>query len=122
MAGRSAEKVAAAPAHQGCRWRGRTSAAVSQFVCGRRASGPLIRFAGRGLVEDGRSPLGTLVKELLGPLPDQPCFGGQPCGPLRKLADLPAAARKYVDRLSQLHGLPVKIVSVGPDREQTIMC
>jgi adenylosuccinate synthase len=40
----------------------------------------------------------------------------------RKLADLPAAARKYVDRLSQLHGLPVKIVSVGPDREQTIMC
>jgi len=39
----------------------------------------------------------------------------------RKLADLPAAARKYVDRLSQLIGLPVKIVSVGPDREQTIM-
>jgi len=40
----------------------------------------------------------------------------------RKLSDLPAAARKYVDRLSQIHGLPVKIVSVGPDREQTIMC
>jgi adenylosuccinate synthase len=40
----------------------------------------------------------------------------------RKLADLPAAARRYVERLSQIHGLPVKIVSVGPDREQTIMC
>jgi adenylosuccinate synthase len=38
----------------------------------------------------------------------------------RKLADLPAAARAYVDRLSQLVGLPVSIISVGPDREQTI--
>jgi adenylosuccinate synthase len=40
----------------------------------------------------------------------------------RRLSDLPAAARRYVDRLSQLLGLPVKIISVGPDREQTIMC
>ncbi|MCI0380502.1 MAG: adenylosuccinate synthase [Gemmataceae bacterium] len=39
----------------------------------------------------------------------------------RKLADLPAAARKYIDRLSAILGLPVSIVSVGPDRDQTIM-
>ncbi|MCI0638927.1 MAG: adenylosuccinate synthase [Gemmataceae bacterium] len=39
----------------------------------------------------------------------------------RKLAELPAAARKYIDRLSAILGLPVTIVSVGPDREQTIM-
>jgi adenylosuccinate synthase len=38
----------------------------------------------------------------------------------RKLADLPVAARRYVDRLGELLGLPVKIVSVGPDRAQTI--
>jgi adenylosuccinate synthase len=38
----------------------------------------------------------------------------------RRLADLPAAARRYVDRLGELLGLPVAIVSVGPDREQTI--
>jgi adenylosuccinate synthase len=38
----------------------------------------------------------------------------------RKLADLPTPARRYVDRLGELLGLPVKIVSVGPDREQTI--
>ncbi len=38
----------------------------------------------------------------------------------RKLADLPAAARRYVDRISELAGLPVSYVSVGPDREQTI--
>jgi adenylosuccinate synthase len=38
----------------------------------------------------------------------------------RRLADLPAAARRYVDRLAELLALPVSIISVGPDREQTI--
>jgi adenylosuccinate synthase len=40
----------------------------------------------------------------------------------RKLADLPAAARRYIDRLGELLGLRVSIVSVGPDRAQTIFC
>jgi adenylosuccinate synthase len=40
----------------------------------------------------------------------------------RRVADLPAAARRYVDRLSELLGLRVAIISVGPDREQTIFC
>jgi adenylosuccinate synthase len=38
----------------------------------------------------------------------------------RKMSDLPQAARDYLARLSQLIGRPVAIVSVGPDREQTI--
>ena len=38
----------------------------------------------------------------------------------RRLADLPAAARRYVERLGELLGRPVTIVSVGPDRAQTI--
>jgi adenylosuccinate synthase len=38
----------------------------------------------------------------------------------RKLADLPVAARRYVDRLGELLGTPVAFISVGPDREQTI--
>jgi adenylosuccinate synthase len=38
----------------------------------------------------------------------------------RRLSDLPASARVYLDRLSQLLNLPIRIVSVGPDREQTI--
>ena len=41
---------------------------------------------------------------------------------VRRRADLPANARRYVDRLSELLGLPVSVVSVGPDREQTILC
>ncbi len=40
---------------------------------------------------------------------------------VRKAADLPVAARKYVERISELIALPVLVVSVGPDRAQTIM-
>jgi adenylosuccinate synthase len=40
---------------------------------------------------------------------------------IRRRADLPAAARRYVDRLSELLQLPVSFISVGPDREQTII-
>jgi adenylosuccinate synthase len=43
-------------------------------------------------------------------------------GKARRLADLPAGARRYVDRIAELLGLPVSIVSVGPDRDQTIVC
>ncbi len=39
----------------------------------------------------------------------------------RKLSDLPAGARRYLDRVSELVGLKASVVSVGPDREQTIM-
>jgi adenylosuccinate synthase len=38
----------------------------------------------------------------------------------RKKSDLPIEALKYVDRLSELLGLRVSLVSVGPDREQSI--
>jgi adenylosuccinate synthase len=39
---------------------------------------------------------------------------------VRKLADLPANARTYLDRVGQLVGVPVEMVSVGPERDQTI--
>ncbi len=38
----------------------------------------------------------------------------------RTMAELPREARDYLARLSQLIGRPVEMVSVGPDREQTI--
>ena len=34
--------------------------------------------------------------------------------------DLPAAAKKYVSRISELAGVPVRSLSVGPAREQTL--
>ncbi len=39
----------------------------------------------------------------------------------RKLSDLPAGARRYVDTICELLGVPVKFISIGPDREQTIL-
>jgi len=41
-------------------------------------------------------------------------------GTARSLDELPAAARKYIDRLSALVEAPVTLVSVGAGREQTI--
>lgn len=40
----------------------------------------------------------------------------------RKLRDLPPAARRYIDTLAELIDAPVDLVSVGPDREQTVFC
>jgi len=39
---------------------------------------------------------------------------------VRDYDDLPDNARAYLDRLSELVGRPVEIVSVGPDRQQTM--
>ena len=35
--------------------------------------------------------------------------------------ELPSAARDYLARIEQLAGVPVDIISTGPDREQTII-
>ncbi len=44
----------------------------------------------------------------------------QPTGAARRLADLPSAARAYLDRLEALSGVPVRYVSVGTRRDQII--
>jgi len=38
----------------------------------------------------------------------------------RSFADLPAAARCYVERVEELVGVPVQLISVGPGRDETI--
>jgi adenylosuccinate synthase len=44
----------------------------------------------------------------------------QPTGKARRLADLPTAARAYLDRLQALIDVPVRYVSVGTRRDQII--
>ncbi|MBP7149017.1 MAG: adenylosuccinate synthase [Acidobacteria bacterium] len=44
----------------------------------------------------------------------------EPLGGARRLDDLPRAARRVLERLSEVAACPVGLVSVGPDREQTI--
>ena len=39
----------------------------------------------------------------------------------KSLADLPAAARAYIKRIEELVGVPIDMVSTGPDRVETIV-
>ena len=41
---------------------------------------------------------------------------------IRKLEDFPSETRHYLDTLGELVGARVEIVSIGPDREQTVFC
>jgi adenylosuccinate synthase len=41
-------------------------------------------------------------------------------GEVRSFDGLPPAARKYLERLQELVGVPVGVVSVGPGREQSL--
>src|SRR5690606_32395979 len=38
-----------------------------------------------------------------------------------RYADLPGNARSYLERIEDLAGVPLDIISTGPDREQTIV-
>lgn len=40
----------------------------------------------------------------------------------RRLADLPVNARRYIERIEALAGVPVALVGVGVRREETIVC
>ncbi len=44
----------------------------------------------------------------------------EPIGGIRRWADLPAAARGYLERIAGLCGVPIGLVSVGPEREQVV--
>lgn len=49
------------------------------------------------------------------------CEGWQsPTQSIKKFDELPANARKYLKRLEELCNVPISLVSVGPDRDQTI--
>jgi adenylosuccinate synthase len=41
---------------------------------------------------------------------------------VRNYDDFPAATKRYVETIAQLVDAPVEIVSIGPDREQTVFC
>ncbi len=43
-------------------------------------------------------------------------------GSVRSWEQMPVNARHYVERLAELVGVPLGLVSVGPAREQTILC
>jgi adenylosuccinate synthase len=40
---------------------------------------------------------------------------------VRRWSDLPEGAQKYLDKLSELAGVPIDLISTGPERDQTIV-
>jgi adenylosuccinate synthase len=40
---------------------------------------------------------------------------------ITRYEDLPANARSYLERLQAIVGVPIDIISTGPDRDQTII-
>jgi adenylosuccinate synthase len=40
---------------------------------------------------------------------------------IKEYKDLPANARSYLERLQALVGVPITMISTGPDRDQTII-
>jgi len=40
---------------------------------------------------------------------------------ITRYEDLPENARKYLTRVEELSGVPIKLISVGPGRESTII-
>jgi adenylosuccinate synthase len=65
------------------------------------------------------------LKELAACEPVYEEFNGWPgvdISHVREYKDLPEEAKTYVRRISQVVGVPVSYIGVGPDREQTLNC
>jgi adenylosuccinate synthase len=66
-------------------------------------------FTPDGVWLDGARPIYQTIKGFSGDLTSA-----------RKLSELPAGARAYLDLIERFVGVPIRLVSVGPDRAQTI--
>ncbi|MEO5364081.1 MAG: adenylosuccinate synthase [Magnetococcus sp. DMHC-8] len=66
-------------------------------------------------------PANPAILDLCEPIYEELPGWSEPTSQARRLEDLPQAARHYLRQLEALSGLPVAILSVGPDREQTIV-
>ena len=75
------------------------------IVTGYRIDGRRAQFG-----DAGAPGLETDVEELPG--------WNEPIDACRRIADLPKAARDYVDRVRELLGVPIELVSVGRERSQ----
>ncbi len=75
---------------------------------------------------DGRQwttvPASTSVYERLEPVYEELPGWLEDTSACRSWGDLPSAAREYVERLEELAGVAISLVSVGPERDQMIVC
>ena len=85
---------------------------------------PSLRIATGYKMPDGRvtTDFPDRVEDLEGATPQLVTCPGwmAPTTEARQLQDLPSAARYYVDRIGEIVGVPVMMVSVGAERSRTI--
>ncbi len=65
-------------------------------------------------------PTNNEVLEQCQPVYEEFAGWDQPTASATNLDRLPAGARRYVDRLGELIGVPVDLISTGPKREETV--
>ncbi len=66
-------------------------------------------------------PASVTVLEKCEPVYEDLAGWEKPTSDVRKFKDLPPNAKRYIERLEELIGLPVSLISVGRHREQTIV-
>ena len=65
-------------------------------------------------------PTNVYIHKYLEPVYETHKGWGVNISDIRKYEDLPGNCRKYIERLEEILETPISIISVGPDREQTI--
>lgn len=75
-------------------------------------------------IADRRTPDFPTTRHLATATPKYEALPGwlTPISDIRRLQDLPPAARRYLDRIETLVGVPIRWVSVGPHRDAPIEC
>ena len=66
-------------------------------------------------------PTNVYIHKYLEPIYETHKGWGEDISNIKRYEDLPQNARKYLERLEEILETPISIVSVGPDREQTII-
>jgi adenylosuccinate synthase len=66
-------------------------------------------------------PASTAALERCQPVYEELPGWQTPTSSIRKFEDLPSEARQYLDRLEELIDCPISLISVGQEREQTIL-
>ena len=90
-------------------------------VCNRYTIEPAAGDAAGTVRTTDRLPSGSAaVERCRAEYEELPGWQGSTRG-AKRIEDLPVEARRYLDRLEELAGVPIDIVSTGPDREETIV-
>ena len=84
-----------------------------------------VRICTYYLTEDGEKtddfPGGVAALEKARPVFEEMPGWDTPTASVRRYEDLPQKARDYVERIQELIGCPVDIISTGPHRDETVM-